>query len=144
MMHPVARFATATVALLIAAGCGSTYVDESLVTTTTVASSSPDDTAPDPEVDADVSTVLDRIADSMDSLSDAIVDDPELASTILAAIDDDWGSISAVIRRDFPEELFGLEQVVSLAHTAVERKRPADASKGWKLLIDLNAGLAGA
>lgn len=144
MSNRTTWLATALVVVLVTAGCGSTYVDESLVTITAPEPVDGGTTAPGPRADDDISTVLSRIAGALDSLSDAIVDDSELASTILAAIDADWASISAAIRRDFPEELFGLEQVVSLAHSAVERKRPADASKGWKLLIDLNAGIAGA
>ena len=32
---------------------------------------------------------------------------------------------------------FGLQQSVDLARTSVERRRPADASKGYKIVADL-------
>lgn len=142
-MRSPRRIITAIVPLLVvAAGCGTTYVDESLVTSTSaVAVTTTVVTAPVSNRD-DVVVVLDRIADAMDQLSDAIVDDAELATRLLAAIDADWRDINAWVRAESPTDLFGFEQVVSLAHSAVEGRRPADASKGWKLLIDLNADVA--
>ena len=128
--------------LIVAAGCGTTYVDESLVTTTPATIVTTTIVAQPVSTRDDVVIVLGRIADAMDQLSDAIVDDAERATQLLAAIDADWQEVNAWVRSERPADLFGFEQVVSLAHSAVESRRPADASKGWKLLIDLNADVA--
>jgi hypothetical protein len=126
-----------TVALV---GCGETYVDESLIDPTT---------APDPTMTAaagadgadpdagDLATALTRIDDALDRLSDAVADDPELAGQLLAAIDSAWAAVEDDVRAEHPDQLFGMQQAIDLAHSAVTRKRPADASKAWKILRDI-------
>jgi hypothetical protein len=124
-------------------GCGETYVDESLIDPTTTA---PDQTtaeadgADGADTDAapdDLATALSRIDDALDRLSDAVADDPELAGELLATIDSAWASVEDGVRAEHPDQLFGIQQAIDLAHSAVTRKRPADASKAWKILRDV-------
>lgn len=141
------RGALALVVVLLA-GCGETYVDTSLVddSVTDDATSTPTD--PDVAVDAppvegdaigstERATVIGRIDDALDRLSDAVADDAELAADLLAAVESDWSLIEDGIRADHPAQLFGMQQAIDLARSAVTRKRPADASKAWKIVRDL-------
>jgi hypothetical protein len=68
-------------------------------------------------------------------------DDPAEA---LRGIETYWRLAEPRVRSERPELLFGFEQALSLARSSVERRRPADASKGYKLAADLtNAYLDG-
>jgi hypothetical protein len=66
------------------------------------------------------------------------------AADVLARIDDAWAVAEQRIRDDDPDEVFNFEQAIELARSGVERRRPADASKGYKILVDVaDAYLAG-
>jgi hypothetical protein len=39
------------------------------------------------------------------------------------------------IRAADPDDVFNFEQAIDLARSGVERRRPADASKGYKILV---------
>lgn len=136
--------AAITATALGTSACGSTYVDESLVTTTTVSSASTTTSTVIVASTIELDAALTRIADAMNELSDAVVEDDARAQELLADIDAEWAAVAPIIRSDYAADLFGYEQVVALAHSSVERRRPADASKGWKVLIDLNAAVIGA
>jgi len=77
----------------------------------------------------------------LDALSDAVVDDDDDAAALLTNVDQLWAEIEPTLRADHPEALFPMEQAVLLATTSVERRRPADASKGALILRDLAATL---
>ena len=144
------RGAVALAAVLLA-GCGETYVDTSLLDDAT-ASTVPTDSA-EPATTADGpsgadgtdpavrSTVIARIDDALDRLSDAVADDADLAAELLAGIEADWAAIEAGVRTDHPAQLFGMQQAIDLARSAVTRKRPADASKAWRIVRDLAPSL---
>lgn len=138
MMPRLRTLGAGALVALLGAACGTTYVDESLVSTTTVAAAPGDTEAP---ADNSVVGALERMAEAMDQLSTEIAEDSERAPELLDEIDRNWALVEPTIRADHPNDLFGFEQVVSMARTAVERRRPADASKAWKLLIDLSANL---
>jgi len=149
-----ARRGLAALTVVLLAGCGETYVDQSLIapsagdsvpTTTTGGATdavdTPDTGGQDGGAEGDAvpgfATALARIDDALDRLSDAVADDPELAADLLTTIDDAWASIEAGVRARYPDQLFGVQQAIDLAHSAVTRKRPADASKAWKILRDV-------
>ena len=144
------RGAVALAAVLLT-GCGETYVDTSLLddaasTTTATDTGEPATTTDVPSTadgtdPSERSRVIARIDDALDRLSDAVADDAELAAELLAGIEADWAAIEAGIRADHPEELFGMQQAIDLARSAVTRKRPADASKAWRIVRDLAASL---
>ena len=140
------RGALALVAVLLA-GCGETYVDTSLLGDATTVPTEPAVTAeqqPPPVEDTDpidLSSTIARIDDALDRLSDAVAEDAELAADLLAAVESDWSLIEDGIRADHPAQLFGMQQALDLARSAVTRKRPADASKAWKIVRDLAPSL---
>ena len=134
-------------AAVLLVGCGETYVVTSLLDDADATTTSTDTGEPATATDApstagesdtsERSTVIARIDDALDRLSGAVADDAELAAGLLAGIEADWAAIEAGIRADHPTELFGMQQAIDLARSAVTRKRPADASKAWKIVRDL-------
>ena len=125
--------------------CGETYVDTSLIDDGTPASESADvDAGPAAEPDTDgpetsgfASTLASFTGHARD-ISEVIVDDREQAAEMLADLEADWALIESIIREEQPDRLFGFSQAVDLVRSGVERNRPADVSKGWKLLADLS------
>lgn len=134
----IAHIFLAIAACPMFAACGSTYIDESLLeSSTTVA-----ETVEVTEVpDRTFSEHLDVIDQSLNDLSDAIVDNNGSADVILATILESWNSIEAQIKTDFADSHFGFYEVMVLTELSVERRRPADASKAWKLFIDIAAAI---
>lgn len=122
----------------ILAACGSTYIDESLLeSSTTIAEIIGVTEAPD----RTFSEHLEIIDQSLNDLSDAIVENDGSADVILAMILESWNSIEAQVKADFADSHFGFYEVMVLAELSVERRRPADASKAWKLFIDIAAAI---
>ena len=128
----------ALVACPMLAACGSTYIEESLLESSTTAVETVEVSKP-PE--RTFSAHLDIIDQSLNDLSDAIVDNDDSADVILATILESWNSIEAQVKADFAESHFGFYEVMVLAELSVERRRPADASKAWKLFIDVAAAI---
>ena len=128
--------------------CGSTYIDDELLAESVAATSTttapPTDTAtstPASTVAGDVAAAVTELRSLLDALSDAVVDDDADAAALLTNVDQLWAEIEPTLRADHPEALFPVEQAVLLATTSVERRRPADASKGALILRDLAATL---
>ena len=136
----------AVVACITVAGCASTYVDTDLIhaaTTDTAASETTSTTVlttgETTPTAIDLRDGIDRLRDLLDQLSDQVVDDDAAAAELLADVDTIWTTMEPTVRADHPEVLFPIEQAVLLATTSVERRRPADASKGALILRDLAA-----
>ncbi len=124
-------------AVLAVSSCGPTYIDESLITSTS--------TVPR---DIDVSTApksfeeaLAVIDISLGSLSDALVNGGDEPQVLLNDIELAWAMVEPEIRQSFPDSHFGFYEVMTLARSSVERRRPADSSKAWKLFRDLAAAV---
>jgi hypothetical protein len=142
------RVAATVVAVLTISACGSTYVDDELLAGSAAANSTtstpPADTTTSAPIGAptgDVAAAVTQLRSLLDALSDAVVDDDDDAAALLANVDQLWAEIEPTLRADHPEALFPVEQAVLLATTSVERRRPADASKGALILRDLAATL---
>ena len=140
--------AATAVAMMTISACGSTYVDDELLAESAAATSTttapPADTAtstPASTVAGDVAAAVTELRSLLDALSDAVVDDDADAAALLTNVDQLWAEIEPTLRADHPEALFPVEQAVLLATTSVERRRPADASKGALILRDLAATL---
>ena len=134
----IAHIFIAMAACPIFLACGSTYIDESLLESSTTLAETVEVT----EVpDRTFSEHLDVIDQSLNDLSDAIVDNNGSADVILATILESWNSIEAQVKADFADSHFGFYEVMVLAELSVERRRPADASKAWKLFIDIAAAI---
>jgi len=82
------------------------------------------------------SDLLPEMAIEMSRLSELVVQsegDDEALETIVQI----WDRIRPEIAADRPELVNGIGTTVDMARTAVERTRPADADKAFKLLTDL-------
>lgn len=125
--------AVALAAVLTLGACGTTYVD----TDGTVPETSPGATATtvqgvDPE--APIDELLADLEHLMSDLDERIIDDRAQVET-LRRIDDVWTVAERRIRAADPDDVFNFEQAIELARSGVERRRPADASKGYKILV---------
>ena len=124
--------AAAVAAVLTLGACGTTYIDTSKTvppsidtSTTTLAPVAPDTPLP---------SLLDDIQALMQHLDEQIVDREHVPETI-ARIDELWAVAEQQIRDRDPDDLFPFQQAIDLARSGAERRRPADASKGYKVLI---------
>ncbi len=122
--------ATALTAVALA-GCGGTYVEQTPTTTTAAVTTVPtiDPTAP-------LGDLLGEIETLMFDLDERIIDERGHVET-MARIDALWAVAEARIRAADPDDVFNFEQAIELARSGVERRRPADASKGYKILADV-------
>lgn len=125
--------AAALAAVLTLGACGTTYVD----TGVTVPDASAGATTP-PVVDPDAPLVdlLAEIELMMSDLDERIIEERGHVE-VLQRIDELWVAAERRIRDDDPDDVFNFEQAIELARSGVERRRPADASKGYKILVDL-------
>ena len=118
------------------AACGETFVDETAPTTL------PDDvvettTTTEPvDPDRPIDETLDDLAAEMRALPEQIVQDDGQAATI-ARIEALWRVAEPQIRAVDPDDLFNFTQAIELARSGVDRRRPADASKGSKIMDDV-------
>lgn len=119
-------------AVLTLGACGTTYIDSS-VTVPPTADTTTTTLAP-VAADAPLDTLLGDIESLMRHLDEQIVDQEDVAHT-MARIEQLWDVAEAQIRARDPDDLFAFEQAIDLARSGAERVRPADASKGYKVLI---------
>jgi hypothetical protein len=129
---PGAMALSAMLAITTMAACGTTYYDAAVTvpptgaTTTTTLAPVADDT-PLPEL-------LATIADLMEHLDEQIVDTAGENAT-MARIDEVWAVADRQIRRRNPDDVVPFQQAIEMARIGVERRRPADASKGYRVLV---------
>ena len=124
--------AWAAAAVLTLGACGTTYIDSSV--TVPVTGETATTTLPAVASDTPLDMLLGDIEALMLHLDEQIVDGEHPAST-MARIDALWVVAEAQIRDRDPDDLFPFEQAIDLARSGVDRNRPADASKGYKVLI---------
>jgi hypothetical protein len=124
----------ALAAVLTLGACGTTYIDTSVTvpdtgpeTTTTLAPVDPDTPLPE---------LLDEIETLMFGLDDRIIDERGDVEA-LARIDELWTVAERRIRDVDPNDVFNFQQAIELVRTGVERRRPADASKGLKIFAEV-------
>ena len=127
---------TALVAVLTLGACGTTFVDETVATFDTSPDATTTTLSPVAD-DAPVDELLGEIELLMSDLERRIIDGAG-SDEALARIDQLWRSAARQIRADDPDRLFNFEQAIELARTGVERRRPNDASKGYKIMADVN------
>jgi hypothetical protein len=123
--------AATTAAVLTLGACGTTYIDTSKTTPPTgeVTTSLPPVAA-----DTPLPTLLADIETLMAHLDEQIVDADHVPQT-MTRIDELWDVAEQHIRDRDPDDLFPFQQAIDLAHSGADRERPADASKGYKVLI---------
>ncbi len=127
-------------ALLLLAACGTTYIDTEVTVVDTNATTT---TLAPVDSNAPIERLLIEIEELMFDLDERIIDEDRAVET-LARIDEVWVVAERRIRAADPDDVFNFEQAIELARSGVERRRPADASKGSKILADvIDAYLAG-
>jgi hypothetical protein len=131
----VTRGALVAAAVLALTGCGTTTVDPSIAAS---ADTSATTTLPPISADASLVDLVRDLADSMRHLDEEVIEGDTDDAT-LARIEEIWIVAEPLASEHSTEMLFGLRQSVELARTSVERRRPADASKGYKIVADLLA-----
>lgn len=125
--------ALALVAVLTLGACGTTYVDTG-VTVPDTAADATTTTLPAVAPDASLAELLAEIELRMSDLDERIIDERGHIETI-RRIDELWTAAERQIRAADPNDLFNFEQAIELARSGVERRRPADASKGYKIFV---------
>jgi hypothetical protein len=98
-------------------------------------------------VDADTpETTIPLTGSASDLLPDMVIEMSRLSELVVQSEGDDealetivqiWDRIRPEIAADRPELVNGIGATVDMARIAVERTRPADADKAFKLLTDL-------
>jgi hypothetical protein len=145
VIPPVRVLALATamvVVMVMVTACGETI---DLRNETAVPGTGTADTSEvlDPPTGATPDELLTGLVDAWRGLGQRVVDGDGSVEA-LQRIETYWRLAEPQVRSERPELLFGFEQAVGLARSSVERRRPADASKGYKLAADLtNAYLDG-
>ena len=132
------RTALLATVLLLLSGCGGLVdgaEEQARTSPADVAASDSGTIGPDATLDE----LLDELLDRWRGLDQRVVDGAGAAP--LAAIEEVWAALEPMLRADHQGALFGFEQAVDLARSAAERTRPADATKGYRLLLDLTAEL---
>ena len=123
------------VAVLTLGACGTTFIDETVATVDTSPGATTTTLAPVAD-DAPLDELLPEIARLMFDLDQRIIDGEGDVET-LDRIEEIWRIAERQIRAADPDDLFNFQQAIDLARTGVERHRPADASKGYKILVDV-------
>ena len=122
-------------AVLALTACGTTTVDPSIAAsgdtgaTTTLAPIS---------ADAALVDLVRELADSMRHLDEQVIEG-DTDEVTLERIEEIWAIAEPLARQRSTDTVFALHQSVDLARTSVERRRPADASKGYKIVVDVLA-----
>lgn len=86
-------------------------------------------------LDGDLDELLAALLASWRGLDQRVIDGD--TAEPMARIETTWAVAEPLVRADHPTSLFGMQQAVDLARSAVDRRRPADASKGYRLAIEL-------
>ena len=133
----MSRGALVAATMLMLTACGTTTVDESIVAS---ADTSVTTTLPPIRSDASLVELVGDLADAMRHLDEQVIEGDTDEAT-LARIEEIWVVAEPLAREHSIDMEFGLEQSVDLARTSVERRRPADASKGYKIVAALLATL---
>ncbi len=118
--------------------CGDTYIESSATTMPATASTT---TLAPVDPNAPVAELLDEITTLMLDLDERIIAGDAPAPT-LARIEALWDAAEPQIRATALDSVYQFEVALDLARTGVARTRPADASKGYKLMQQVVANYA--
>jgi hypothetical protein len=80
--------------------------------------------------------LLPELAAEMSRLGSQIAENGDDDAT-LARIERLWAAVRSEVEAERPELVGGIDTTVAMSVTAVERRRPADADKAFRLLTDL-------
>jgi hypothetical protein len=127
--------AIAACAAALLTGCAATTYDASLEAPTTERGSA-STTSTSVAADTPLRELLTELRSTMRSLDEQVVEG-EGDDATLEHIDAIWRVAEDKVHDERPDLLFGFQQAITLARSGVERRRPADASKGYLLLVPL-------
>lgn len=141
MTRPVA--ATLVVAAVLTLGaCGTTYIDTEVTVPDTAVDATTTTLAPvDP--DAPLDELLREIEILMVDLDERIIEQRGETAR-LERLEDVWRAAERQIRANDPDDVYNFSQAIDLARSGVERRRPADASKGYKIITHVIENYVGA
>lgn len=137
MSRPPRGVVVVALGALAVSACGDTYIESSATTapagatTTTLAPIDPD---------APLADLLAEIGDTMQHLDEQIFGDDH-ATEALARIEELWAAAEPELGAEHPDLMDDFEQALAYVRTGVDRKRPADASKAYKVWVDVAAAL---
>jgi hypothetical protein len=130
MSRPLRGAAITALGALVLSACGQTYLDTSATTPpSAVTTTTPAAVDPATPVDDLLAEIELRLLD----LDQRIIDGDEPDAT-LARIEELWAAAEPQVREQALNSVYQFEQALDLARSGVTRKRPADASKGYKLM----------
>ena len=127
--------AIALAAVLTLGACGTTYIDAEVTVPDTAAGASTT-TLPPVDPDAPLDELLREIETLMVDLDERIID-RRGETARLERLEVVWRAAEQQIRANDPDDVYNFSQAIDLARSGVERRRPADASKGYKIITDV-------
>jgi hypothetical protein len=133
--HTTAVAVTVALIASVVTGCATEVIDSKVATTIAVT----DTTAPPSLVGSSLDELVEVLRNEVNALSRAVFDnDKPAARTHLDRVNEAWALAEPLIVAQFGELAdqinYDLRRVVALARSAVERNRPADASKAASFL----------
>ena len=134
-MNVPAAGAIALAAVLTLGACGTTFIDETVATVDTSPTATTTTLVP-VDADAPIAELLAEIETLMFDLDERIIEEDGQFATF-DRIEELWVAAERQIRRNDPDDVYNFGQAIELARTGVDRRRPADASKGYKILTDV-------
>ena len=134
-MNIPAAGAIALAAVLTLGACGTTFIDETVATVDTSPTATTTTLVP-VDADAPIAELLAEIETLMFDLDERIIEEDGQFATF-DRIEELWVAAERQIRRNDPDDVYNFGQAIELARTGVDRRRPADASKGYKILTDV-------
>jgi hypothetical protein len=141
-LHWRSLISAVVIAALISTGCGETYdladrpERSQTPTPGAVATTLVDPLDVPIDMDADLLALFQEMLETWRGLDQRIID-ANRAPDALIRLETLWAQAEPVIRQERPAALFGFTQALDLARSAVDRRRPADASKGLLILTNL-------
>ena len=134
--------ALALAAVLTLGACGTTYIDSEITVPDTGADATTT-TLPPVDPDTPIDELLAEVKTLMVDLDERIIDGRGDVATLTRLLQV-WRVAERQIRAENPDDVYNFQQAIDLARSGVERRRPADASKGYKIIADvIDAYLAG-
>lgn len=118
----------------LVSGCGETYDLADTSATTETTDTVAVETMPVVGTDSSTEELLDALISQWQGLDDAAIDADRPAFERLQEI---WILLETRLRTERPELVYGFEQALALAESALDFRRPADASKGYAIAARL-------
>ncbi len=127
--------AIALAAVLTLGACGTTYIDSEITVPATGVDATTT-TLPPVDPDTPIDELLAEMKTLMVGLDEKIIDGHDDVETLTRLLQV-WRVAERQIRAENPDDVYNFQQAIDLARSGVEHRRPADASKGYKIITDV-------